>query len=178
VEHVVAGLDLGDAERIAVTAQDLTVEIDGPKVERILDNLVRNALRHAGDDGKVWVRARMIDDELELVVEDTGPGVPRDMRERIFAPFESGSPDRFGLGLALVERLARVQGGRASVAEREGGGARFVVRVGTTPAVVAGPVDPAGPSRVPVDPAVHDRPAAERSDEHGAGVAERREQRR
>jgi signal transduction histidine kinase len=69
---------------------------------------------------------------VSIVVEDDGPGVPPELRESIFEPFNRGDapPDRgagVGIGLALVARFAAMHGGRAWVQEREGRGASFRV---------------------------------------------------
>lgn len=67
-----------------------------------------------------------------LAVEDAGPGVPPELRERIFEPFRQGSQvvehsPRVGIELSLVARFAELHGGRAWVEERDGGGASFKV---------------------------------------------------
>ena len=107
------------------------VEVDGPKVERIVENLVSNAIRHTPPGSTVWVRARRTGDMVELVVEDDGPGVPAGARAGIFEPFRQLNAvphgPGLGIGLSLVARFAELHGGSARVEEREGGGASFVV---------------------------------------------------
>jgi signal transduction histidine kinase len=105
---------------------------DERRVERILANLVENALHYAGGPRRVAIQAG---DGVTLVaVEDHGPGVPEEDRDRIFDRFARGeagqapeAPKGTGLGLALVAEHARLHGGRAWVEARVGGGARFVV---------------------------------------------------
>ena len=106
--------------------------MDGPKVERIVENLVANALRHTPPGTPLWVRVEPADDGVLIVVEDAGAGVPEDMRATIFEPFRQGAPGLkgtpgVGIGLALVARFASLHGGRAWVEEREGGGSSFRV---------------------------------------------------
>jgi signal transduction histidine kinase len=107
--------------------------LDAAKVERIVENLVANAVRHTPEGSSLWVRVQRSDDGVTIVVEDEGPGVPPDLREAVFEPFRQGpakesvhSPG-VGVGLSLVARFAELHGGRAWVEERPGGGASFRV---------------------------------------------------
>ena len=72
-----------------------------------------------------------IDDGIDLIVEDEGPGVPDEVKVAIFQPFRQGVAARggVGIGLSLVQRFAELHGGSAHVEDRPGGGARFVVRL-------------------------------------------------
>jgi two-component system, NtrC family, sensor histidine kinase HydH len=106
--------------------------VDAPKVERIVENLVVNAAKHTQAGTTIWVRVQRQRGGVLLLVEDEGPGVPAQQREQIFQPFQQGrnvadhAPGS-GIGLALVDRLANLHGGRAWVQERPGGGASFRV---------------------------------------------------
>jgi signal transduction histidine kinase len=114
--------------------QPVVVPIDAAKVERIVENLLANTVRHTPSDANVWVSVRPSVDPagVELAVEDDGSGVPEDLRDTIFEPFRQG-PDAprhspgVGVGLTLVRRFAELHGGRAWVQERTGGGASFRV---------------------------------------------------
>jgi signal transduction histidine kinase len=113
---------------------EVVAQVDAPKVERIVENLVRNALRHTPGDSRIEVRVESDGDTVTITVEDDGPGVQREQRERIFEPFERGTaknvaPSGSGLGLAIVRRFARLHGGSAWVGDRVGGGASFHVRL-------------------------------------------------
>ncbi len=94
-------------------------------MQRLIDNLLGNAARHAG--GEVRVVTRRSGDETVLAVLDRGPGIPRELVERLKQPFtrrdaaRSGSSGA-GLGLAIAERVARLHGGRLDLLERGGGG--------------------------------------------------------
>jgi two-component system, OmpR family, sensor kinase len=120
-----------------VEVEPATVEVDAAKVERIIENLVSNAVRHTAPNTQVWVRASAGEEGLLLVVEDDGPGVPEEHREAVFEPFRQApgsavehSPG-VGIGLSLVARFAQLHGGNAWVEEREGGGASFRVLIPT-----------------------------------------------
>jgi two-component system osmolarity sensor histidine kinase EnvZ len=94
-------------------------------MRRAVANLIDNALRYAGTP--VEVRARMAGDRVRIEVLDRGPGVPAGEAERLKQPFTRldaarSGPGGAGLGLAIVDRIARAHGGRLELAPREGGG--------------------------------------------------------
>ena len=95
---------------------------DALLVEQALVNLLENALRHAPGPEPVEVTVQADDAEVRFLVEDRGPGVPAG--EAVFAPFVrgAGAGRGSGLGLAIVQAVARVHGGTATVAPRPGGG--------------------------------------------------------
>jgi PAS domain S-box-containing protein len=118
---------------IRIDVAPLVASVDGAKVERIIENLVSNALRHTPENADIWVRADGRDGGVLLVVEDDGPGIPEELKEEIFEPFRQApgsaaehSPG-VGVGLSLVRRFAELHGGRAWVEDRDGGGASFHV---------------------------------------------------
>lgn len=124
------------SQRITVTGDDVVLTVDRTHVERILHNLVRNAMKHAASSTRVSIEVWRHELGGMLVVEDDGPGVPLTLRDSLFEPFVHGpgagalpSPGA-GIGLALVSKFAELHGGRAWVEEAEGGGARFVVLLG------------------------------------------------
>ena len=113
---------------------DIAWLADGRRVERIVGNLLDNAQRHGG--GAVAVRLRQRNGMNVIVVDDEGPGVLPEDRQTIFNPFvrgrnagSRGDGAGTGLGLAIVARLADSHGGRVTVGDRPGGGARFRVEL-------------------------------------------------
>lgn len=109
-------------------------------LEQLAYNLLDNAARYSVDGGRVRVRIARSGDTVVLAVDDDGPGVPKEYRERIFERFfrvdESRSRETggTGLGLAIVKHAAEAHGGTVHVEESEWGGASFVVEL---PAAVA-----------------------------------------
>ncbi len=122
---------LGD-HPVYVQADPVKLDIDAPKVERIVQNLVVNAGRHTPPGTPIWVETCREEGGVLIIVEDAGLGVPEDLRTSIFEPFQQGehriehSPG-VGIGLSLVSRFAQLHGGKAWVEERPGGGASFRV---------------------------------------------------
>jgi signal transduction histidine kinase len=106
----------------------LTARFAPEKVERVLMNLLTNALRHTPSDGAVAVRAEPVEGEVRVAVEDSGEGLDAEARERMFEHFWRGDRSRSsrgaGLGLAIARGLVEAQGGRIWAEDREGGGAR------------------------------------------------------
>ena len=99
------------------------------KVERVLLNLVTNALRHTPSDGSVAVRVESLANEVQVSVEDTGEGLGDEAQARMFERFwrsdRARSTRGAGLGLAIARGLVEAQGGRIWAENRPGGGARI-----------------------------------------------------
>lgn len=115
--------DLGAARDVACS----------PRMARVLQNLLVNAVRHTPPDGTVRLVADVERDRLHLAVEDTGDGIAPDDLERVFDPFFRADPARSGpgagLGLALAERIVEALGGRISAESEPGEGSRFAVEL-------------------------------------------------
>lgn len=132
VRRTIENSEILGVRPVRVRAELVVVSLDAPKVERIVENLLANAIRHTPPHTPVWVRVQPERDGVLLIVDDEGPGVPPELRESIFEPFRRG-PDAprhspgVGIGLSLVGRFAELHGGRAWVQERAGGGASFRV---------------------------------------------------
>jgi signal transduction histidine kinase len=105
------------------------VQGDPVQLRQVLVNLLENAAFAAAPAGAVLVRGRRADGLVLLDVEDTGPGVDPATRRRLFEPLITTKEHGIGLGLALVKRIAERHGGGVEYADREGGGARFTVRL-------------------------------------------------
>jgi two-component system sensor histidine kinase KdpD len=130
VARIVANSDVLDGREVAVETSEALAQLDAAQVERIVENLLANAVRHTPPEARIWVSVRPEDGGALLAVEDDGPGVPDDQRAAIFEPFRRAGADHaasVGVGLAVVARFAELHGGRAWVQERVGGGASFRV---------------------------------------------------
>ena len=115
---------------------DALPPVDGDPVQlrQIVINLVENAIFAASPEGRVVVRGRQASGEVLVDVEDTGSGVDPAVRGRLFEPLITTKDRGIGLGLALVKRIAERHGGGVEYSDREGGGARFTVRLPTATA--------------------------------------------
>jgi signal transduction histidine kinase len=105
------------------------VRWDGEAVRQALLNLLDNAIQHGREGGRVEVRALDRDGFVEVSVSDDGPGIGRRDRKRIFGRFERGgtASSGTGLGLYLVERVARAHRGRVDLVTEEGEGSTFTL---------------------------------------------------
>ncbi|MCB0905741.1 MAG: HAMP domain-containing histidine kinase [Nocardioidaceae bacterium] len=119
--------------KVRPSARGVTMNVDKRRMERVLTNLVENARCHGGGCREVVVRS--VDGAIRISVRDQGPGVPPDLRDRVFERFArdaaagGGSYTGSGLGLAIAERHVRLHGGRVWVQDAPGGGAEFTVEL-------------------------------------------------
>jgi two-component system, OmpR family, sensor kinase len=115
--------------------------VDPALMDQLLWNLLDNAIKFTPAGGSVEVAVSAQDHQVEIVVEDTGPGIPEKDRERIFDRFyradtartHSGDSPGTGLGLAIVRAIARAHGGEARAGAGRNGGASFRITVPTAP---------------------------------------------
>ena len=120
------------ARRIELTADvedQASVTVAPEKIERVLFNLITNALRHTPSDGSVAVHARRLDDEVLVQVTDTGEGIAPEATERMFERFWRADRARSGagtgLGLAIARGIVEAHGGRIWAENRVQGGAQI-----------------------------------------------------
>lgn len=119
-----------------VFVKDMTVLADRRRVERVLSNLLDNAYRHGAPP--VRIRTRVVDGCAVLDIEDGGPGIRAEDRDRIFERFFKGDPSRAtsgtGLGLAIAADNARAMGARVEVGSDDGAPTRFSLHLPLAPA--------------------------------------------
>lgn len=137
-EGIEVELDLSEEAREA--------EVDVEQMKQVFRNLFLNAAEAMPDGGKIAVRlypwGKPFKTEIggEIItlppgqtvaieISDTGPGIPDEIKDRIFNPFFTTKAAGTGLGLAIVHRIIEAHGGVISVKDREGGGATFVIRL-------------------------------------------------
>lgn len=124
--------------------QDAGVSVisgDRNRLEQALQNLVANAIRHAGAGGKVSIAVRSVDDDVVFAVEDSGKGIPEEHLPRIFDRFykvdesraSTEMPSGSGLGLSIVQAIANRHGGTVRASNVPGGGATFELRIPAKP---------------------------------------------
>jgi signal transduction histidine kinase len=132
--RTVVGTRLPEAH-LSVPGEPVIVESDSRRLERIVGNLLDNAREHASGSA-VDVAVDVLDDEVKVVVADSGPGVPAAALDRIFDRFYKADPSRHdgssGLGLAIASEHARLLGGSLEAANRPSGGLRIALRLPVT----------------------------------------------
>ena len=109
------------------------VYIDPDKFTQVVTNVVENAIRHGGGTVRVkaepWFNEGWTTDGVRLTIDDEGEGIPIEMRRRVFTKFWTGHGARggTGLGLYLVNGIARAHGGQVTILDAPSGGARIVM---------------------------------------------------
>jgi signal transduction histidine kinase len=117
-----------------VPAKLPSIQGDSNKLERVLGNLLDNALKYTPEGGVITVAVRPLDGQLEVRVTDTGPGIPPEHQERIFdrftrVPGSEGRRRGLGLGLALCRSVVEAHGGRIWVESEVGQGSTFAFTI-------------------------------------------------
>ncbi|HWC08791.1 MAG TPA: HAMP domain-containing sensor histidine kinase [Solirubrobacterales bacterium] len=108
----------GVALHSEIGAEPLAAQADPERIQRVLFNLIRNAIRHTPADGSVTIKAESGRDQVEIEVADTGEGIAEGERERVFDAFFRGGEDAArgsdgaGLGLAVSRAIVETHGGR------------------------------------------------------------------
>jgi two-component system sensor histidine kinase KdpD len=133
---VLSRLSQRDRDRVSVSLPpDLPlIRVDFAQWVRVMEHLLRNALAYSAPDARVCVGASFGADDVRLWVEDEGPGIAPDERERIFDKFYRGRsaamvPSGTGLGLAITREIVRFHNGRIWVEDVSPHGARFVISI-------------------------------------------------
>ncbi len=142
VEDVTAGAGPEAEEagaEIEVDVEPCSVACNQGVLTSVVSNLLLNALKYIGEGPlrRIWVRARSLGDKVRIEVEDSGPGLPRELVDQVFQPYVRGeSPGKpgLGLGLATVKRIADGHGGSAGVQSAPGRGSLFWVELPSAPA--------------------------------------------
>ena len=119
-----------EGHQVHVRAEPAVADIDAPKFERIVENLLANSVKHTPPGTEIRVRVAPAGEGVELAVTDSGPGVPPESREAVFELFTRANGTEApgtGIGLSLVAQFAGLHGGRAWVEDAPGGGADFRV---------------------------------------------------
>jgi len=122
---------LGDRDDVEVEtdlAPRAFVRADETLLRQALFNLVRNAVEAMPGGGRIRIASRPRNDLVEITVSDTGPGIPEEIRHKIFIPFVTGKDDGTGLGLAIVHKIVVMHEGGITV-DSDGGGTTFTLQL-------------------------------------------------
>jgi PAS domain S-box-containing protein len=151
-------VDLAEMIRTAVQEAAMTPEIqadlelygdlgstllDGTKIRRVLDNLIKNAVEAMPEGGELTVSAKKTDGRIIVCVSDTGVGIADDERGKLFKPFHTTKKNGLGLGLSYCKRAVEAHGGMITVESEVGRGTRFTLLLPDSEG--RGSADAAGP---------------------------------
>lgn len=120
-----------------------TIEADIGRLRQLLHNLIKNALeanqenhsksQRESKDEKIYISSRCAEEHacryVELIITDTGPGIPDDMFDQLFEPYVTTKPKGSGLGLAIVKKIVEEHGGMILAENAENGGASIIIRL-------------------------------------------------
>jgi len=127
-------LDLEIAEPLAA------IEVDPGRMTQVLTNILDNALHHTPEGGKITLSAKERNDQVELAVQDSGPGLKPEDLDRIFERFYRTDASRqreadggSGLGLAIAKSIVQAQGGQVSAESEAGKGLKVIVSLPKKP---------------------------------------------
>ncbi len=127
------------AQEAFAEQQNVTIRVDIPgglevlvergRMERVFINLIGNAVEAMSDGGAIRIAAERDGESVVTRIRDSGPGIPRDIRSRLFQPFVSGGGNGLGLGLALARQTVRAHGGDLWLTQDSEPGACFCLRL-------------------------------------------------
>lgn len=125
-----AGLAEDAGVMIEVVPTDITVRVDDEKILRLLSNLVANAIKFSPEGTTIKISAEDLEHEVQVHVQDQGPGIPEDQLDSVFERFQQvhGAQKKkggSGLGLAICKAIAELHGGRIWAESKNGNGTRF-----------------------------------------------------
>lgn len=139
----------GHQVRVELDDELPLVKVDSVLMQRVFCNLLENAVKYTPPDSHIWIRAFTTGHQMEVCVEDDGPGLPVGREEAIFKKFErgqqEGSTPGVGLGLAICRAIIEAHDGAIHARQRPEGGASFIftLPLGTPPALVVDEADTA-----------------------------------
>ncbi len=109
---------IADGHELSIDANRAYVDGARDELHRLTLNLVENAIRHTPPGTQVWASVERVDGQVRLTVEDDGPGIPAELKDRVFERFVRGVGDRggsSGLGLSIVQAVAQSHGGTVTI---------------------------------------------------------------
>ena len=123
--------------------------VDADRIKQVFWNLLENAVRAMSGKGAITVSVRAAGDFLRVGIRDTGPGIPPNLTEKIFEPFQSNFEGGTGLGLAIVYQIVQAHGAKIYVQSQLGSGAEFILEILHAKAAEAEPESAPTPTPTP-----------------------------
>ena len=119
-------------EKVHVTTtipDDLSLDLDPQLMQRVLTNLILNAIQAMPEGGTLVLAASPSDGAVFITVEDSGVGIRDNIKDKLFGPLFTNKAKGTGLGLAVCKRLVELHDGTITVESDEGRGARFILKL-------------------------------------------------
>lgn len=134
VSDALSDIDLRSvAVDVAVASSLPELDVDPTQVQRALNHLMSNALQAMHNGGRLGLRATLADDSVVIAVSDTGPGIPPEIRLKLFEPLVSTQPGSFGLGLMTAKALIEANSGTLEVSSSNEHGTTFSLSLPISP---------------------------------------------
>jgi signal transduction histidine kinase len=114
---------------VKVEANARKVEADSTFINRIMDNLVNNAVQAMPKGGKLTIRTYKEANDTVISVKDTGVGIPENVKDKLFTPMFTTKSKGQGFGLAVIKRMSESLGGTVTFESQEGKGTTFIIRL-------------------------------------------------
>lgn len=131
--HSLATTGITDKVILKLPQPMALIFLDGALLERVLVNLLENAVKYAGTEAQIILSAEVSAGSLTLHVTDNGPGLPEEMQHRLFEKFSRGTKESaipgIGLGLAICEAIVGLHHGSITASNLPQGGADFCIRL-------------------------------------------------
>lgn len=131
IRDVLSSMDIPVNIHVSYSLEDnsLTLFADSSYMKRILANLILNSMQAMTDGGKIFIHVERKEDKAVLRVEDTGPGIPIEVKDRIFTPLVTTKPKGQGFGLAVVKKLTEALNGTVTFESELGKGTQFNIEL-------------------------------------------------
>ncbi|MGF3523167.1 MAG: sensor histidine kinase, partial [Candidatus Bathyarchaeia archaeon] len=131
IQETLAKVKVSDDIKVDVQVEDnlLKLKTDPLFVKRILTNLITNAVQAMPNGGKITLKAALEGNEACISVEDTGEGIPDEVKSKLFKPLVTTKPRGQGFGLVVVKRLVEALGGKVTFESEVGKGTKFTVKL-------------------------------------------------
>ena len=101
---------------------------DSIMLKRVLVNLIQNAVQAMPNGGDLTINAAEIRDQVEISVDDTGEGIPKDVQAKLFTPLMTTKAKGQGFGLPVVRRMTEAMNGTVTFESEEGKGSKFILK--------------------------------------------------
>ena len=131
IQEVLSTIDIPEIIKVTFLLEDgsLSFNSDPIYMKRILTNLISNSIQALSNGGKISIRVKRKEDKALLSVEDTGQGIPFEVRDKIFMPLVTTKPKGQGFGLAVVKKLTEALNGTVTFESELGKGTRFNIEL-------------------------------------------------